>query len=227
MKILVFSDTHLTEKFDQKKFNFLYKIVDSSDRVIINGDFWDYWFTNFDDFIKSEWNRLFPLLLKKDTIYIYGNHDPAKIQDQRVNMFSNEAVEEYTLHATDKTYLIKHGHQTLEGKRSKLIDNYSKIIFSYNKSFLINILHQFLNLLGHVGYKYVGKSLMRKSKFAKRSNKIMKLANNSTEFMICGDTHCAEIDSLASFANSGCILYGKADYLLIEDGKISLHRKNY
>jgi len=68
MKILIFSDTHLTSKFDQEKFDFLKKIVNSSDRVIINGDFWDSWFTNFDDFVKSRWNKLFPLLKKKNTM---------------------------------------------------------------------------------------------------------------------------------------------------------------
>jgi len=71
MKILVFSDTHLTDRFDQGKFRFLQKIINFSDQVIINGDFWDSWFTNFDDFVNSEWRKLFPILLKKRAIYIW------------------------------------------------------------------------------------------------------------------------------------------------------------
>ncbi len=41
MRILVISDTHLTHKFDQRKFEYLLSIISQADKVIINGDFWD------------------------------------------------------------------------------------------------------------------------------------------------------------------------------------------
>src|SRR3990172_1424130 len=62
MKILVFSDSHLTDKFEEKKFYFLKKIIRQSDFVIINGDFWDGYLTTFNRFISSNWSKLFPLL---------------------------------------------------------------------------------------------------------------------------------------------------------------------
>jgi len=62
MNILVFSDTHLYLPFDQKKFNFLKKIISESGQVIINGDFFDGYMNKFDEFCKSSWNKLFPLL---------------------------------------------------------------------------------------------------------------------------------------------------------------------
>ena len=65
-KILIFSDTHLTKRFEEKKYNLLVRLVSSSDRVIINGDFWDSWFVSFKDFLGSKWNKLFPLLRERE-----------------------------------------------------------------------------------------------------------------------------------------------------------------
>ncbi|MEM4270933.1 MAG: metallophosphoesterase [Candidatus Pacearchaeota archaeon] len=227
MKILVFSDTHLTSKFDQEKFNFLWKIIDSSDQVIINGDFWDGWFTNFDGFLKSKWNGLFPLLLEKNTIYIYGNHDPAIKCDHRTSLFSVKAAESYTLSVSNKVYFIEHGHRILNGKRTKFIEIYGKLLDWADKNILRIFLHRFLHFLEYLGYKCIGASLMTELKIAKQSNEIMKQFNNGTKFLICGDTHCAEMDKIKLYANSGCILYGKASYLMIDNGQIILYKEDY
>ena len=100
MNILVFSDTHLYLPFDGKKFNFLKKIISDSDQVIINGDFFDDYMISFDEFIKSPWNQLFPLLKKKKAIYIFGNHDQEKFSDKRLNLFSDVQVTSYKLQVT-------------------------------------------------------------------------------------------------------------------------------
>jgi predicted MPP superfamily phosphohydrolase len=88
MQTLIFSDTHLTKGFNRKKYEFLREIIEPVDRVIINGDFWDGYLTSFDKFVNSEWQKLFPLLKEKQTIYLYGNHDKTKWCDSRVNLFS-------------------------------------------------------------------------------------------------------------------------------------------
>ena len=62
MKILVFSDTHLTDVFDAARFEAMAKMIDEVDQVIINGDFWDGYIIKFSEFIESGWNQLFPLL---------------------------------------------------------------------------------------------------------------------------------------------------------------------
>ncbi len=67
--ILIFSDTHLTTKYDRKKFELLSKLIGSSDRVIINGDFYEGYVINFGQFIASPWRNLFPLLKEKKAIY--------------------------------------------------------------------------------------------------------------------------------------------------------------
>ena len=97
MNILVFSDTHLYLPFDGKKFNFLKKIISDSDQVIINGDFFDDYMISFDEFIKSPWNQLFPLLKKKKAIYIFGNHDQEKFSDKRTEQFSDSQKIRYKL----------------------------------------------------------------------------------------------------------------------------------
>ena len=64
MKILVFSDTHLSSTFEEKKFNLLKEIISRADRVIINGDFWEGYLISFKEFLDSRWKELFPLLKK-------------------------------------------------------------------------------------------------------------------------------------------------------------------
>lgn len=227
MKILIFSDTHLDSIFDESKFNFLRRIIDSSDQVIINGDFWDSWFTSFDGFIKSKWSNLFPLLLKKKAVYIYGNHDPKEKCDHRVNLFSTINTENYFFNFNNQTYNVKHGRSILKGKRTKYLEIYGLILDKTDKNIIGKVLHYFLHFLEYIGYKLIGTSLMTNSEVAKHGNLILKQSCQNREWLICGDTHCAEIDKNSLFINSGCINYGHASYILINDNQINLYKENY
>jgi len=75
MKILVISDLHLTTRFDEKKCEFLEKLINRADKVIINGDFWEAYDLKINSFISSKWNKLFKYLKKNNSIYLFGNHD--------------------------------------------------------------------------------------------------------------------------------------------------------
>ncbi|KUK79839.1 MAG: Metallo-dependent phosphatase [Microgenomates bacterium 39_7] len=227
MKILIFSDTHLTNKFDQRKFNLLKEIINSSDQVVINGDFWDGWFTNFDGFINSQWKKLFPLLLKKNTVYLYGNHDPPDWCDTRVNLFSVNSGESHDLLLSNAEYHIEHGHKLLKKRRSRLLKAYHSFLKKIETSAFNRIIYNFLHLMEDLGYKLVGESLVTDSRIAKKNNEVLKQANQGNRFLICGDTHCAQIDQNHLFANSGCINYGYASYLLINDGEITLKKSRY
>ena len=110
MKTLVISDTHLDTTFDEKKYAFLRSIIERADRVILNGDFWEGITISFDDFIKSEWKSLFPLLKQKQTIYLYGNHDRKEYNDERVQLFSAAQGDSHILKEENTTYHIQHGH---------------------------------------------------------------------------------------------------------------------
>jgi len=118
MQTLVFSDTHFSKKFNKRQFNALVKQISYADRVVINGDFWEALDITFDDFINSEWNKLFPFLKQKQTVYVYGNHDDPYFSDDRVYQFCDRAVKEYLLETPSNKYLFRHGHQFLFPKHT-------------------------------------------------------------------------------------------------------------
>jgi len=74
MKTLIFADTHLTEKFDVKLFDYIAPLALKADQIIINGDFWDSYLTSFDQFMSSSWMichwliRILPTGLSNTTI---------------------------------------------------------------------------------------------------------------------------------------------------------------
>lgn len=109
MRTLLFSDTHLAERFEPDKFTFLFRNISRADTVIIAGDFWDIWHTSFDRFLRSEWSRLFPLLKQKHTVYLWGNHDPASAMDRRVERFCSVFDREYVVRAEGKQWIVTHG----------------------------------------------------------------------------------------------------------------------
>jgi len=113
MQTLIFSDVHLTDQFDEKKFVFLKRLISSVDKVIINGDFWDGYAVSFDAFLKSRWNKLFTLLRKNKAIYIFGNHDQKRFSDNRVSAFSIKQVNQYCLKTKKYTLIIEHGNRIL------------------------------------------------------------------------------------------------------------------
>ena len=223
-KILIISDTHLTKRFDKKKYDFLKKLIANSDKVIINGDFWDSWFTTFDDFVHSKWQGLFPVLLEKEAVYIFGNHDLKKETDDRIKLFSVKGVESYDLEYDDEIYHIEHGRRILELEKDRFLLTYGQIMqILENHNF--KVMFWILNLLEIISYKIFEEKMMY-TKFAHKRNFILKRAEKHS-WLVCGDTHCPEIDNARQFANSGCILHGYATYLTIDIGKVSLHAETY
>ena len=204
MKILVFSDSHLTDKFEEKKFLFLKKIISQSDLVIINGDFWDGYLTTFDQFISSDWNRLFPLLKLKKTIYIFGNHDRESYMDRKASIFSDIQTYSYRLKLNGINFVFEHGHRqypTLDEKLPRSLNKFSTKI--------VGFILQNISLLQFI--------LKRANRIIKRKiqNKIRK-----NDVFVCGHSHYAEFDLKNRFINTGFIENGLAKYLLIDDEKI-------
>lgn len=111
MKILIFSDTHLVKAFDQKIYTHLVDAINSVDKVIINGDFWDGFVILFDDFVKSKWSVLFPLLKRKSAVYIFGNHDRKEWSDNRVSQFSVSQTTEIVIKVKNFNYTVTHGNK--------------------------------------------------------------------------------------------------------------------
>ncbi|MCK9368435.1 metallophosphoesterase family protein [Candidatus Dojkabacteria bacterium] len=214
MKILIFSDTHLTEVFDSKKYRFLVSLINKYDKVIINGDFWSNYSSTFDSFVNSKWKKLFPLLLAKNTVYVYGNHDRKEWCDKRVELFSKIQVEKEKIVIDDLKYKVLHGHTvSFDSIHSKwwvnLIRNSKFDVLNYR------IQTKILELFGGKTYEYFGGYMNRKYKRILREN------------VIIGHTHSPEFDLKAGFINSGYIYGGFAHYLDITDEKAKLIHKRY
>ncbi len=207
MKILVFSDSHLTERFNIKKFQFLKKIIQESDLVIINGDFWDGYLTTFDRFISSDWNKLFPLLKSKKTVYLFGNHDKEKYTDKNINLFSTLQTHKYELKLNGKKFIFEHGNRLYP--------------FIDDKSYMPRILNKINAIIA--GFLLENVPLLKL--LEKRVNEIIKQNIKKTlkenEIYIVGHSHHAEFDLKNSFINTGYIQNGRAQYLIIDDKSIT------
>ena len=219
-KILVISDTHLTKRFNKNKFAILKKLILESDKVVINGDFWDSWLTDFDGFLNSQWNKLFPQLLDRNTIYIFGNHDQSYKNDGRTNHFSVFSGDSFTIKSGGLVFHFEHGHKILESQNHLGMKVYVKSIKYFEKCNLMLIL-RLLNGLKSCAFDLLGPKIMCNSSFAKRRNNILKNKSQKA-WLICGDTHCPEVDKVNKFANSGCIIKNYFSYLIIEDGEVRL-----
>jgi predicted phosphodiesterase len=224
MKTIVISDLHLTNKFSQRTFNFLTKLFNSVDRVIINGDFWDSYITSFDKFVKSDWQQLFPLLKSKKTHYNYGNHDREKDCDQRVNLFSDTQGLSLTLEVGDKKLLIKHGNDlrpTLVESRpfldTRLINN---IFYKYGAFPFYGFLQRLSKGKFYKNYPRAKATINFFKNWARENMK-------DDEILVCSHSHIGKIDWNNNFLSTGSLQNHWAEFLLINDDEISLVKKRY
>ncbi|MCR4329861.1 MAG: metallophosphoesterase family protein [Candidatus Roizmanbacteria bacterium] len=218
MRVLIFSDTHLYHSFDKKKYVFLRNIITKADRVVINGDFWDGYLTTFDRFVESKWKDLFPLLKKKQAIYLYGNHDKKTWSDERVKLFSVDQRESVVLDFGNYRLLIEHG--------DKIVHKIDALLPWLPRHAIFGYLSDYFQRLGMLS--------MGEAFFAfwdsKNNEKMMKHAQNiskQNEILVCGHTHLAQLAINKHFANSGIIRFGCGQYLLVENEEIKLIKDHY
>lgn len=220
MNTIVISDTHLTSKFDQRKFSFINKLIEQCDKLIVNGDFWSLYSCSFDEFINSRWQELFPLMLEKDTHYIYGNHDTPEYMDKRVSMFSTKQGYKTQVKNENYTYIIEHGHAFFKHKSRS------------NKNFVL--MNRKLRIDSLVRYpidSLIYKEYTKLSFLRKYINNKIKLSLeesfNERSFHVVGHTHFAEEDLSKNFINTGVIGFGLATYLFIDEHGHNLVTKTY
>lgn len=224
MKTLVLSDTHLTDEFDQMLFDYIADLVKQVDEVIINGDFWDGYVTTFDGFCNSGWKKLFPLLKKRKTVYIYGNHDKEEMADERVNLFSDSQLQRYTFTQGGTRFHIEHGNLVVP----EVDDRHPKLILPlaplapYVFRFLAGrtLLNRFINWL------FIDP---RQKKIDKKMVKyVKKKLKHSFDVVIFGHSHVFHTECTENiFWNSGCVEYTTISYLLITDGRVTPVLEHY
>lgn len=218
MKILVFSDTHLTDKFDKKQYIFLKNRFERVDQIIINGDLWDGQLISLDTFIASPWKALFPLLKDKKTIYIYGNHDKERFNDKRIRLFSDKQGTNYKFKSGKYIFFIEHGNKFYpfhdDTFPDKKVSRFMVAFLAFLESVSLRVLGNFLHKLAFKQFNTVIK------------NKLPRHLK-ANEIYVCGHTHFAEIDLEHQFINTGLIQHGVAQYLIVENGTPTLIEERY
>ena len=207
MKTLVISDIHLGRKFDQKKLDFLYSLFSLYDEIVLNGDFWCYYSFDFKNFLDSKWNELFPLLKKKNTIYIYGNHDRQSWCNEGVDLFSKEQFTSYTIKLGEREFFIEHG------------DSHLSRLCAGNKHFV-----EFMRKVNPVIFEIMDRATLNTYPFLNNTiplflNKLLKkyaaknICKNPNTYYINGHTHYAEVDKKIGYINTGYVGNRLAQYL--------------
>ena len=225
MRTLIFADTHLTEEFDPILCDYIAKLAKSVDQVIINGDFWDCYLTSFDKFINSSWSTLFPLL-KHKSIYLYGNHDPAKSMDKRVNLFSKLQVDHFQLIAGKRTFVIEHGHR-VAGEFNDVHPLISKLVTKHFSRFYptVDSWHFRRDFLGKIWRGYTStraKNLqhqLRRYAYSHRKKNVVRVFAHSHL-----PAH-EEIDQ--GFICLGASRFGKFRHLIIDEQSLKFVVSNY
>lgn len=224
-KVLIFSDTHFKHRFDVGRFELLKGLIEEADRVIVNGDLWDYWFVSWEDFLESEWSGLFGLLKSKQAVYLYGNHDPEEEMDERMNLFCDWSGKEFAFESGGTRFMVTHGNQ-LVNKNRGILKPYKAVIKWFVGKPEWRWLMRVLTDVESVGYRFIGYDKVVKNYLAQALNREMKQAKQEKyvgyDWLVCGDSHLAETDNEAGFVNTGCVLMGVENWVLVEDGEVSM-----
>ena len=219
MKYLIFSDTHLTPRFEPDKCRLLLEAISDADRVIINGDFWEGYLHTFDELVESEWaHTLFPALKQKKAVYLFGNHDEKRRSDKRVSLFSATQGLQHAFESGDKTIITEHGDRVypmLDSRIGVLLPGWTVNVLQHVEEYALRIFGEgFTRLM----YRPMNEKI-------KKGDIVSKLDKDT--YLITGHTHFGEIDHESRYANSGFNKYGYLSYITIEDGDIQLHQKRY
>ncbi len=219
-KLIIISDTHLTNRFHAPKYEFLKNLVASTEEVILNGDFWDSYFTSFQDFIQSDWKKLFPLLKQKNALYLYGNHDREIDSDSRASLFSTRQTHTHTMRVGPHVFAIEHGNRFQRALSEKMpalrnaVPILRQIVRVEN-----SIEWALMNVFGWHHYTKMANT---------RIKRLYKAGRKNNEVLVIGHTHCPEFDLEFGFLNSGKMSSGHATYLTIDwNDDIKLHYARY
>lgn len=223
MKTLVLSDTHLTHRFNRQQFDYIAKLVNQVDQVVLNGDFWDCYLTTFKLFIDSEWQQLFELLKTKKTIYLYGNHDPAHTMDERVERFSDVQGERYSIQLSSGTeVIIEHGDlitPEFDAQYPRLTRRFHFMYYPYLK------MQSRRTVLGKIA------RALRDRRYRRMLGEVRQYAQSALaadQLLICGHVHMhADERDTNRFICLGPFWNGVARYAIIDEQSVSVFEEPY
>lgn len=212
MRLVVLSDTHLGLTFNQQKYQALTQAINDGDQLIINGDLWEGFNITLKEFLNSPWQKLFPLFLEKNAIYIYGNHDPEQEDIQLYQKFCVSSHKDLTIQQAGNTFYLTHGNEidrTFDMKHPRFP---RKLLYIFGTA----VERQLIRLLGrrYVQVYQAENTLLKKWK----TNHLPP-----ETWLVTGHSHLAELNRSVRYANSGIFEPPKvASYLVIDQGNIEL-----
>lgn len=216
-KIVLFSDSHLDTRFNDLQFRALRKIITAADVVVIAGDFWADKYITFDAFMKTKWRKLFPYLKKKETYYLFGNHDMPLHSDDRIFTFCTHAGFWLKLKAGALLLHIEHGHL-----RSNFLIRAVLLLFEKHPK-VLHILTIPIEQLSMLYVDVLKRTGIPLSKRVNTSYKHKRIGLDPQEILVMGHTHTPEIDLNMKYVNLGLTHHGYFSYVLIENNTISLN----
>ncbi len=230
MRTLIFSDTHFSAKFDQRRYDYIAHLINQVDQVIINGDFWDKYLGTFDQFINSPWRGIFPLLRQKQTVYLFGNHDPQASSDDKIKQFCAESGRSYLLTSGEDKFLIEHGD--LHVPR-----------FDYRYPRLMRFIDRYLPWLSRLSLVIVMIPVVQfqlqkpwhvnaQAKLRRHVHQLISRAKpgeleSQIKCFIYGHCHLPLFSPADKICIVGGFLSGSANYLIIEDGAMKHFQEKY
>jgi UDP-2,3-diacylglucosamine pyrophosphatase LpxH len=214
---IIISDIHLGSGVCESKqlYNFLELVYNKTNKLIINGDFFDN--LDFRRLKKNHW-KILSLLRRMskyvEIVWIRGNHDgDAELISHLIGL---DFKDEYIFHSNDRNILCLHG------------DRFDDFIYKYPKTTKIADLAY--RTLQRIDKRFLPQFLKNRSKIYLRCTEHM--INSSRNYalskdadIVClGHTHHPMIDKdhAVWYANSGCWTEKSCSYLQIKDGEVEL-----
>lgn len=220
MATFVFADTHLSEQFDPKLCSALEQRIVAADTTIILGDLWDWYRCSFDEFYNSEWSQLFPLIHKKKSYYVLGNHDRSEFMDERVKNISQWVGEAINLELDGVQIHCEHGDAIAPSK-----DHYFPRISKLTRG----IYRRYYPMEVAVGRKakWIGRAV-NLTQWSVHLRMMRYVQAHTSEVMrLMGHSHIPTADPAHQYFNPGATGMGWLRYLWIESGSIELKQEQY
>lgn len=210
---LIVSDIHLgSEVCEAKLFLRFLESIDPATELIVAGDLIDNY--NFKKFKKSHWKVLNAIRDWKNKKLIAGNHEESA--EKASNILKMEFVNHVAFVDSGKRFYVTHGH-----KWDDFLGRFP--LMEYVGDFI----YAGLQRLDHE-HKIAKKVKHTLKKFIKCIDKVAKGALSlDYNGVICGHTHYPTHISLhnCNYYNSGCWVEKPGTYVMVKDGKVTLHAK--
>lgn len=219
MNILVFSDTHFGKKLQPKRLQQLLDLIEQADKVIINGDFWDGYLIQFEDFLNSGWQALFEPLKQKQAVYVVGNHDRFAELSDGWKRFATQLTQRYDFSLGGREFCCLHGQTIFPALDFRLKIGMPKS-WSWWLWRQVTILD---GLLSDLGVWLFGRRFFT---FTRAQHRIMKRWRrqnlHALQTLLCGHSHYAEADEANGFYNTGVFDHGLTQHLWVTETGVEL-----